>query len=88
MSLLDILFKKRPSAPIAKERLSFILAHERAARSGKGDIVSALKEELIAVICKYTSVNKDALSVTLERRDSIDVLKVDVALPEGGTRRA
>jgi cell division topological specificity factor len=87
VSLLDILFKKRPSAPIAKERLSFILAHERAARSGKGDIVSALKEELIAVICKYTSIDKEALKVTLERHDSIDVLKVDVALPEGGLRR-
>jgi hypothetical protein len=26
--------------------------------------------------------------VTLERRDSIDVLKVDIALPEGGLRRS
>ena len=88
MSLLHILFRKRPSAPIAKERLSIILAHERAERSGKGDIVSALKEELIAVICKYTSIDKEALKVTLERRDSIDVLKVDIALPEGGLRRS
>lgn len=88
MSLLDFLFGKQPSAPIAKERLSFILAHERAHRSGKGDVISALKEELIAVICKYTSIDKEALQVTLERRDSIDVLKVDVALPEGGLRRS
>ena len=70
MSLLDILFRKRPSAPIAKERLSFILAHERAQRSGK-----------------YTSIDKEALKVTLERHDSMEVLKVDVALPDGGLRR-
>ena len=87
MSLLDLLFKKRPSAKIAKERLSFIIAHERAQRSPGGDIISALKEELIAVICKYTSIDKEALKVSLERHDSIDVLKVDVALPEGGLRR-
>ena len=87
MSLLDILFKKRPSATIAKERLSFIIAHERARRSPAGDIISALKEELIAVICKYTAIDKEALKVSLERHDSIDVLKVDVALPEGGLRR-
>ena len=87
MSLLDIFFKKRPSATVAKERLSFILAHERAERSGKGDIISALKEELIAVICKYTAIDKEALKVTLERHDSMEVLKVDVALPDGRLRR-
>lgn len=86
MSLIDVLFRKKRSAVVAKERLSFILAHERAARSGK-DFISALKEDLIAVICKYTAVDKDALQVSLDRRDSIDVLKVDVVLPEGGMRR-
>ena len=86
MSLIDILFKKKRSAVVAKERLSFVLAHERAQRNGK-DVISALKEELIAVICKYTAVDKDALQVSLDRRDSIDVLKVDVVLPEGGLRR-
>ena len=85
MSWFDVLFKKKPSAVVAKERLSIILAHERAQRSGK-DVISALKEELIAVICKYTSVDKEALKVTLDRRDSIDVLTVDVVLPEGGRR--
>jgi cell division topological specificity factor len=87
MSWFDVLFKKKPSAVVAKERLSIILAHERAQRSGK-DFISALKEELIAVICKYTSVDKEALKVTLDRRDSIDVLTVDVVLPEGGLRRS
>ena len=86
MSWFELLFKKKPSAVVAKERLSIILAHERAQRSGK-DFISALKEELIAVICKYTSVDKEALKVTLDRRDSIDVLTVDVVLPEGGLRR-
>jgi cell division topological specificity factor len=81
------LFKRKPSASIAKERLSIVLSHTRGKRSGK-DFIGPLKEELIAVICKYTSVSKDALSVTLERRDSLDILKVDVALPEGGARRA
>ena len=34
-----------------------------------------------------TSIDKEALKVTLERHDSIEVLKVDVALPDGGLRR-
>ena len=87
MGLLDIFIRKRPSAHIARERLSLVLAHERAERLST-DVIARLKEELIAVICRHTSINKDALNVTVEHRDSLEVLKVDVVLPEGGLRRA
>jgi cell division topological specificity factor len=87
VGLLDIFIKKRPSAHIARERLSLVLAHERAERLST-DVIARLKEELIAVICRHTSINKDALNVTVEHRDSLEVLKVDVVLPEGGLRRA
>jgi cell division topological specificity factor len=87
VGLLDIFVKKRGSAHVARERLSLVLAHERAERSGN-DVIARLKEELIAVICRHTSIDKDALSVTVEHRDSVEVLKVDIALPEGGLRRA
>jgi septum formation topological specificity factor MinE len=40
------------------------------------------------VICRHTAIDKDALSVTVEHRDSVEVLKVDLVLPEGGLRRA
>ena len=87
MGLLDLFTKKRASAHIARERLSLVLAHERAERSGN-DVITRLKEELIAVICRHTSIDKDALNVTVEHRDSVEVLKVDLVLPEGGLRRA
>ena len=87
MGLLDLFVKKRASAHIARERLSLVLAHERAERSGN-DVITRLKEELIAVICRHAAIDKDGLSVTVEHRDSLEVLKVDVVLPEGGLRRA
>jgi cell division topological specificity factor len=87
MGLLDIFVKKRASAHIARERLSLVLAHERAERMGN-DVIAKLKEELIAVICRHTAIDKDALNVTVEHRDSVEVLKVDLVLPEGGLRRA
>ena len=87
MAFFDLFTKKRGSARIAHERLSLVLAHERAERSG-GDFIARLKEELIAVICKHADIDKDGLNVTLERRDSLEVLKVDVVLPEAGLRRA
>jgi cell division topological specificity factor len=87
VGLLDIFVKKRATAQIARERLSLVLAHERAERMGN-DVIAKLKEELIAVICRHTSIDKDALNVTVEHRDSVEVLKVDLVLPEGGLRRA
>ena len=85
MGLLDIFVRKRASAQVARERLSLVLAHERAERMGT-DVLARLKEELIAVICRHTSIDKDALSVTVEQRDSVEVLKVDLVLPEGRLR--
>lgn len=87
MALFDIFFRKRNTASVAKERLSIVLAHERISRSGR-DFIGPLKEELLAVIAKYTSIDRDALQVSIETRDAIDVLKVDVVLPEGGRKRA
>jgi len=87
VGLLDIFVRKRATAQIARERLSLVLAHERAERMGN-DVIAKLKEELIAVICRHTSIDKDALNVTVEHRDSVEVLKVDLVLPEGGLRRA
>ena len=87
MALFDIFFKKRNTAAVAKERLSIVLAHERIARNGR-DFLGPLKEELIAVIAKYTTIDREALQVSIEKRDDIDVLKVDVVLAEGGAKRA
>jgi cell division topological specificity factor len=85
--LFHIFFRKRPSARIARERLSLVLAHERAERMGN-DVIARLRDELIAVICRHTKLDKDALKVTVENRDSVEVLKVDLVLPPGGLRPA
>jgi cell division topological specificity factor len=87
VGLLDIFVRKRPSAYVARERLSLVLAPERAARSGNA-VIARLKDELIAEICRHAAIDKDGLNVTVEHRDSLDVLKVDVVLPEGRLRRA
>jgi cell division topological specificity factor len=87
VALFDIFFKKRNTASVAKERLSIVLAHERIARNGR-DFIGPLKEELLAVIAKYTAIDRDALQVSIEKRDAIYVLKVDVVLPDGMGKRA
>ncbi|MBB5019171.1 cell division topological specificity factor [Chitinivorax tropicus] len=84
MSFLSYLLgRKQPSAQVAKERLQIILAHERSGRTGAApDYLPALKEELIAVISKYISVDKDDIKVSLEKQDNYEVLELNILLPE------
>lgn len=82
MGLLSILFpQKQKSASEAKERLQIIIARERSNRSGP-DFLPALHRELIEVISKYTKVNADDIKISLDRQGNLEVLDVNVVLPD------
>jgi cell division topological specificity factor len=72
MNLMS-LFRKRDSAPVARERLQVLLAHERAF-VGKSDLLALLQEEIIAVIAKHVTIKMD-------RGDPISTLEIDVEVP-------
>jgi cell division topological specificity factor len=82
MSILDyFLGTKKKTASVARERLQIILAHERAGLSGP-DYLPQLQKELVAVISKYVSINPDDITVQLDRKDDLEVLEVNIVLPE------
>ena len=82
MGLLNILFpQKQKTASEAKERLQIIIARERSNRSGP-DFLPALHRELIEVISKYTKVNADDIKISLDRQGNLEVLDVNVVLPD------
>jgi len=88
MSLLDLLFgRKKATASVAKERLQIILAHERATHdvNSHGDSPSwlpLLQQELVEVIAKYIKIDKEDLKVHLEKRDNLELLEINVTLPD------
>ena len=83
MSFLSKLFgEQKKTAEIAKNRLSLLIAHERAGGSPMVDFLPALQRELIEVISKYVSVNPDDIKVHLDKQDNMDVLEVNIVLPE------
>lgn len=87
MGLLSFFFDAKPkSASAAKERLQIIIAHERNDRSGP-DFLPALRQELIAVISKYTKVSPDDIKISLDRQGNLEVLDVNVVLPDAVTSR-
>jgi cell division topological specificity factor len=82
MALLNFLFpKKQQSATAAKERLQIIIARERGGRGGP-DFLPALHRELIEVISKYTKVNAEDIKISLNQQGSLEVLDVNVVLPD------
>ena len=82
MSILD-LFKRRTSAPVARERLQLLLAYERQSR-GQPDLVSILREEIMAVIAKHVQIDQDYLQVSMERGATMSTLEFDVQIPNKG----
>ena len=82
MALLSFLFPPKPkTATMAKERLQIIIARERNGRGGP-DFLPALHKELIEVISNYTRVNPEDIKISLDRQGNLEVLDVNVVLPD------
>ncbi|GGK36577.1 cell division topological specificity factor MinE [Salinarimonas ramus] len=75
------MFSRRSSAPVARERLQVLLAHERAV-IGNSDLVAVLREEILAVIAKHVPVEREKVRVKMDRGDQVSLLEVDIELPE------
>ena len=81
MSLFGF-FKSRGAAPVARERLQILLAHERAAL-GDRDLTAILRDELLATIARHIEIDPDKLSVKMDRAASFSTLEIEVEIPCG-----
>lgn len=74
------LFRKKGTAPVARDRLQVLLAHERTIAGGS-DLVAILREEILAVIKKHVQVDQEKVQVKMERGESVSMLEVDIEIP-------
>ena len=79
MSLLN-LFRRRGSAPVARERLQILLSHERTTR-GQSDLLTKLRDEILAVVTKHVNVDRDQVHITMERGEKVSMLEINVEVP-------
>jgi cell division topological specificity factor len=77
------LFQRRASAPIARERLQILLSHERASR-GQCDLLTKLRDEILAVVARHVNVEQDHVNVTMDRGDKVSMLEINVEVPHSG----
>ena len=77
---LTSLFRRRASAPVARDRLQILLAHERSL-AGKSDLLALLREEILSAIAKHVTVDSDKVLVKMDRGDAVSTLEIDVEIP-------
>jgi cell division topological specificity factor len=80
MSIFNLF--RRGTAPVARERLQILLAHERSARS-QPDLLGILREEILAVIGRHVSFEPDRVQIKMNRDKSVSTLEVDIEIPNG-----
>ena len=73
-------FRPKSTAPVARERLKMVLAHERVG-STHSQLIAVLQEEIIAVIAKHMQIDRDKVSIKLDRGDDVNTLEIDIEMP-------
>lgn len=87
MRLIDyFLASRKKSACVARERLQILVAHERAERT-RPSYLPRLQNEILEVIRKYIEVERDDVSVTIDREKNYEVLALSVVLPAQASER-
>ena len=85
-SFLDRLLGKEPkSANQAKERLKFVLIHDRTDLSTGA--LQSLKDELIAVISKYVEIDPNDVRIEMEQDGREQRLLADIPLKQTQRRK-
>jgi cell division topological specificity factor len=69
------------SAPVARDRLQVLLAHERTL-SGRADLAALLEREILAVIARHIPIDPDKVIVRLDRGSKVSTLEIDIEVPE------
>jgi cell division topological specificity factor len=80
MNLLRFIGGRNASAPVARERLQILLAHERGLR-GQADLLGVLRAEILAVVSRHVVLDPEKVTVKMDRGKHVSTLEVDIELP-------
>ncbi len=86
LNLLNFLRRRTASAPVARERLQILLAHERGLRN-QPDLLNILREEILAVVSRHVVLEPEKVIVRMDRGESVSTLEVDIEIPNSFERR-
>jgi len=76
MKLLDF-FRRRRSAPVARERLQILLQYERSLVH-QTDLIAVLREEILRIVSRYVVIDPETVQVKINRGNSVSTLAVGI----------
>ncbi len=82
MSFFDYFRRTQKTASVAKDRLSIIVARERATTRGAPDYLPQLQQELLAVIARYEKIDLQEVGVRIDSSGGCEVLEINIVLPD------
>jgi cell division topological specificity factor len=82
MSFFDYFRRTQKTASLAKDRLSIIVARERATTRGAPDYLPQLQQELLAVIARYEKIDLQEVGVRIDSSGGCEVLEINIVLPD------
>ena len=80
INLLRLIGGRAASAPVARERLQILLAHERGLR-GQPDLLGVLRAEILAVVSRHIVLDPEKVIVRMDRGKHVSTLEVDIEVP-------
>lgn len=80
MNLTRLFGIRTASAPVARERLQILLAHERGLR-GQPDLLDLLRFEILAVVSRHVAFDPEKLHIRMERSHDVSLLEIDIEVP-------
>ena len=85
INLIRLIGGRTASAPIARERLQILLAHERGLR-GRPDLLGVLRAEILDVVARHMVLDPEKVIVRMDRSKHVSTLEVDIEVPTGVER--
>lgn len=79
MSFFD-LFRRRRSAPVARQRLQILLEYERSLVH-QTDLIAVLREEILRIVERYVVVDPETVQVKVNRGNTVSTLAVGIRIP-------
>jgi cell division topological specificity factor len=76
---LFAMFGRRGSAPVARERLQILLAHERNGGCSS-DLIALLHKAVLEAVSKHVDVDPGKVDVKMHRRESVSLLEIDIEI--------
>lgn len=74
------LFRREGSAPVARDRLQILLAHERYSPK-PSDLLPVLREEILAAVARHVELDPRKVGVQINHRKKISTLEIEIEVP-------